>query len=109
LFPNREHGNFSRVRIIARGTLRDFWLINADAEQPLKTWFREAEDADWATPHAVKDQYGNASVIGDSRIVFNIAGNKYRLIVKFNYPYRIGYIRFIGTHAEYDEIDAETI
>jgi mRNA interferase HigB len=97
------------VRIIARGTLRDFWLINADAEQPLKTWFREAEDADWATPHAVKDQYGNASVIGDSRIVFNIAGNKYRLIVKFNYPYRIGYIRFIGTHAEYDEIDAETI
>lgn len=97
------------MRIIARGTLRDFWQVNGDAEQPLKSWFREAGVADWANPHEVKAQYGNASIIGDSRIVFNIAGNKYRLIVKFNYHYRIGYIRFIGTHAEYDEIDAEEV
>lgn len=89
--------------------MRAFWEVYADSEQPLKAWFREVEAADWENPHLVKSQYGNASVIGDSRIVFNIAGNKYRLIVKFNYPYRIAYIRFIGTHAEYDEIDAESV
>jgi mRNA interferase HigB len=97
------------VRIIKRAALRVFWGANADAEQPLKSWFREASKADWASPQDVKNLYGNASVIGDNRVVFNIAGNKYRLIVKFNYPYRLGYIRFIGTHAEYDAIDAETI
>ena len=95
--------------MISRGTLRNFWEGNADAEQPLKAWFREACAADWATPQDVKDQYGNASVIGNNRVVFNIAGNKYRLIVKFNYEYRVGYIRFIGTHADYDAVDAETI
>lgn len=97
------------MRIIARGTLRDFWQANADAEESLKSWFREAEKADWTGPADVKAQYGNASILKGSRIVFNIAGNKYRLIVWFNYPYRVGYIKFIGTHADYDEIDAETI
>ena len=99
----------STVRIIARGTLRDFWSDHTDAEGPLKAWYREAELADWSSPHAVKGRYRHASVIGDNRIVFNIAGNRYRLIVKFNYSYRMAYIRFIGTHAAYDEIDAETI
>lgn len=80
-----------------------------DSEEPLKAWFQEATHADWANPHDVKAMYGNASVIGDGRIVFNIAGNKYRLIVWFNFPYRIGYIRFVGTHAEYDGIDAENV
>ena len=97
------------MRIIKRATLRAFWDFNPDARHALQSWFREARDADWESPHDVKAKYGNASIIGDNRIVFNIAGNKYRLIVKFNYPYRIGYIRFIGTHAEYDAIDAETI
>ena len=97
------------MRIIKRATLRDFWEIHADAEQPLKSWFREAKEADWKSPHEVKAVFAAASVIGDNRIVFNIAGNKYRLIVKFNYPYRIGYVRFIGTHAEYNEIAAEKI
>ena len=97
------------MRIIARKALRDFWEANGDSAQPLKAWFREAEKADWATPHDVKAAYRSASIIGDSRIVFNIAGNKYRLIVKFNYSYRVGYVRFIGTHARYDEIDAEKI
>ena len=97
------------MRIISRGTLRGFWEGHADAEQPLKAWFHEAEVADWQRPQDVKDQYGNASVIRGNRIVFNIAGNKYRLIVKFNYPYRVGYIRFVGTHADYDEIDAESV
>jgi mRNA interferase HigB len=97
------------VRIISRGTLRHFWEINRDAEQPLKAWFREASAAGWANPHEVIALYGNASVIGDNRIVFNVAGNKYRLIVKFNYHHQIGYVRFIGTHAQYDAIGAEAI
>jgi mRNA interferase HigB len=97
------------VRIIAISTLRSFWESNKDAEEPLKAWYNEAKMADWATPHQVKAMHGNASVLGDNRIVFNIAGNKYRLIVKFNYPYRIGYVRFIGTHAEYDRVDVEEI
>ena len=97
------------MRIISRRTLREFWNTNQDSEEPLKAWFQEASRADWATPHEVKAMYGNASVIGDGRIVFNIAGNKYRLIVWFNFPYRIGYIRFVGTHAQYDAIDAENI
>ncbi len=97
------------MRIISRRILREFWNIYPDSEEPLKAWFQEATHADWANPHDVKAMYGNASVIGDGRIVFNIAGNKYRLIVWFNFPYRIGYIRFVGTHAEYDGIDAENV
>ena len=97
------------VRIIAISTLRNFWETNRGAEEPLKAWYQEAKSADWAAPHQIKAMYRNASVLGDNRIVFNIAGNKYRLIVKFNYPYRIGYVRFIGTHAEYDRIDAEEV
>lgn len=97
------------MRVIARSKLRDFWEANEDAEESLKAWFKEAEAADWASPHDVKAMYGNASVLKDSRIVFNIAGNKYRLVVKINYPYRVCYIRFIGTHVEYDAIDAEKV
>lgn len=97
------------MRIVARKTIKDFWETNGDAEQPLKSWFREAERANWAAPHEVKAAYRSASVIGNSRIVFYIAGNKYRLVVRFNYAYRVGYIRFIGTHAQYDAIDAENI
>lgn len=97
------------MRIISRCTLREFWNIYPDSEEPLKAWFQEATHADWANPHDVKALYGNASVIGNGRMVFNIAGNKYRLIVWFNFPYRIGYIRFVGTHAEYDGIDAENV
>ncbi len=97
------------VRIIKRATLRNYWQRNPDAAEPLKSWYREVKAADWKTPHDAKALFGNASVVGDKRIVFNIAGNKYRLVVKFNYPYRVAYIRFIGTHAEYDEIDVEEI
>jgi len=107
LFPKWEHVSLTAVRIIARRTLRDFWQANPDAEQPLKAWFREVEAAQWDSPHAIKAQYRSASVVGGNRIVFNIAGNKYRLIVKFNFAHGIAYIRFVGTHAEYDRIDAE--
>lgn len=99
------------MRIVALRTLREFWEIPdySDSEQPLKSWFQIAKKAEWSTPQHVKDQFANCSVMGDNRVVFNIAGNKYRLVVKFNYPYSMGYVRFIGTHAEYDEIDVESI
>jgi mRNA interferase HigB len=88
------------MRIISRRRLREFWTIRefAEAEQPLKAWFREASKADWSGPSAIKAMYRSASIVGNSRIVFNIAGNKYRLVVKVNYPYRMMYVRFIGTH-----------
>jgi len=72
-------------------------------------WYDTAKKAEWSRPGDVKRQFRNASIIGGNRVVFNIAGNKYRLVVKFNYPYRLGYIRFIGTHRQYDQIDAEII
>ena len=99
------------MRIIARKTLRQFWeqSLYRDAEQPLKAWFREAEKADWASPSQVKADFRNASVVGNGRVVFNIAGNKYRLVVRVNYPYRIMYIRFIGTHRQYDAIDVREV
>jgi mRNA interferase HigB len=97
------------VRIIAKRTLRTFWKRHPKAKGSLEAWHQEVAGADWATPSAVKAQFRSASVLQDNRMVFNIAGNQYRLIVKINYPYRIVYIRFIGTHAEYDAIDATTI
>jgi mRNA interferase HigB len=100
------------VRIIAKRTLRQFWERDrrfTDAKRALEDWYVQVSQADWATPADVKGQYGDASILKGSRVVFNICGNKYRLIVKINYPYRVVYIRFIGTHAEYDLIDAETV
>ena len=99
------------MRIIALKTIRDFWEKPqySDSEKSLRHWYDIARGSDWASPHTVKNQYGSASLVGQSRVVFNIAGNKYRLIVKFNYSKRKGYIRFIGTHAQYDAIDAGTI
>ena len=99
------------VRIIAKKTLRAFWErpLYRDAEQPLKAWFKVASAADWASPVAVKVDYGNASILEHNRVCFNIGGNKYRLVVQINYPYRVVYIRFIGTHAEYDKIDVATV
>jgi mRNA interferase HigB len=99
------------MRIISRRMLREFWKERAyaDAEQPLKAWFREASKADWANPAEIKEAYRSASIVGDNRIVFNIAGNKYRLVVKVNYPYQVMYVRFIGTHRQYDEIDVTEV
>jgi mRNA interferase HigB len=96
-------------RILAKGTLREFWESYPDSEQYLKTWYETAMKSDWNTPSDVKQSYANASILKDSRIVFNIKGNSYRLIVKFNFEHQIGYIRFIGTHTEYNLIDANSI
>jgi mRNA interferase HigB len=99
------------MRIISRKALREFWERpgRADAEQPLRAWFREATRADWKNPAAVKADYRSASIVANNRIVFNIAGNKYRLVVRINYAYRVVYIRFVGTHAEYGRINVNEV
>lgn len=100
------------MRIIALSTLKRFWEENpqyADVREPALAWYRHALKADWAAPADVKADFGNASILQDGRVVFNIAGNKYRLIAWINYSYRIAYIRFISTHAQYDKVDAQTI
>jgi mRNA interferase HigB len=97
------------MRIIAKSTLRAFWKRHQDAEEPLLAWYRETEKADWDGPAQVKARYRSASFVGGNRVVFNIKGNKYRLVVKMNYPYRVVYIRFVGTHAAYDKINVEEV
>lgn len=96
-------------RIFAKSTLRQFWEKYPDSELYLKTWYDTAMSSDWKTPIDVKKSYANASILKDSRIVFNIKGNTYRLITKINFEKQWIFIRFIGTHAEYDKIDANKI
>jgi mRNA interferase HigB len=81
----------------------------ADAREPVMAWFRQVRQADWAKSAEVKRDIRSASILRDGRVVFNIAGNKYRIVVWINYPYRVVYIRFIGTHRQYDAIDAQSI
>jgi len=100
------------MRVIALSALREFWTgkaTYADARQPTLAWYRHVLQADWRSPAEVKREFGSASILRDGRAVFNIAGNKYRIVVWINYPYRVVYIRFIDTHAHYDRIDAQTI
>ena len=97
------------MRIIAVKTLREFWESHADAEQALKSWYKETSDTRWNEPNDIKQRYPSADILPGNRIVFNIKGNTYRLIVKIHYNTGIVFIRFVGTHAEYDKIDAETI
>lgn len=100
------------MRIIALSTLKTFWEENPehqDAREPALAWYRHALRADWGTPAEVKQDFRNASILKDGRVVFNIAGNKYRLVVWINYAYRVVYIRFVGTHKQYDQIDVGTI
>lgn len=97
------------LRVIAKKILREFWQKHPDSEQQLKTWFQEASKAEWKTPRDIKRDYPTASFLADNRVVFNIKGNHYRLIVRLNYDYQMAWIRFVGTHAEYDKIDATKI
>jgi mRNA interferase HigB len=100
------------MRVIALSTLKAFLARSqsyADAREPLMAWYRQALAADWATPADVKRDIGAASILKDGRAMFNIGGNKYRVVVWINYPYRVVYIRFVGTHRQYDNIDAQTI
>ncbi len=111
--PSPEMGLPSfNMRIIALSTLRKFWESSpsySDSIEPGMAWYREALKGDWSTSNEVKAQFTSASILRDGRVVFNIAGNKYRVVVWINYAYRVVYIRFIGTHKQYDEIDAQII
>jgi len=97
------------MRIISRKKLREFWERHPDARQALQAWYADARHANWQTPADIKNIYRNASIVPNNRAIFNIKGNKYRLVVAVQYQYGIVYIRFVGTHREYDEIDAATI
>ncbi|WP_420635198.1 type II toxin-antitoxin system HigB family toxin [Candidatus Palauibacter sp.] len=97
------------MRVIAKRTLRAFWESDPRAEQPLKAWHAVAKKAEWSSPADVKVAYGNASIVGNDRVVFNIGGNRYRLIIRFDYSCGIAFVRFVGTHAEYDEVDATEV
>jgi mRNA interferase HigB len=97
------------LRVIAKRTLREFWQQNPDSEQQLMSWYKEATRATWESPNQIKAKYASASILKDSRVVFNICGNKYRLIVEINFPRKWVFIRFIGTHNAYDKINANNI
>ncbi len=97
------------MRIISKKILRDFWIVHSDSEQQLRAWHAKTKLADWKTSSDVKEEYRNASFVANNRIVFNVKGNKYRLVAAINYDFGIVYIRFVGTHKEYDKIDTTTI
>lgn len=99
------------MRVISRATLRDFWENPnyQDSEQALKSWFNEACKSAWKTPGDIKAKYRNASIIANNRVVFNIHGHKYRLVVAMKHSLGLCYIRFIGTHHQYDKIDVGNI
>jgi mRNA interferase HigB len=97
------------MRIIAKKTLRDFWERYPDSEAALRAWYHDAKQAAWSSPQEIRQTYATASIVANNRVVFNIRGNTYRLIVAVNYTFGIVYIRFIGTHSQYDQVDATTI
>lgn len=99
------------MRVIAKSTLKKFWEQSgcSDAQGPLESWYEEAIKSEWKSPQAVKNQFGNASICGNNRVVFNIGGNKYRLVVEMQYRAGIAWVKFVGTHAQYDNINVETV
>jgi mRNA interferase HigB len=97
------------MHVISKKILHIFWKAHPDVEAQLNAWYAEAKSAEWKTPDDIKQRYRSADFLPDNRIIFNIKGNDYRLVVKIHYKTGTVYIRFIGTHAEYDRIDAERI
>lgn len=97
------------MRVIAIKSLRDFWKKHPETEQPLKAWYYEAKKSNWRKPDDITKQYRTVSILNNNRVVFNIKGNNYRLVTAINYDFSIVYIRFIGTHRDYDRINAEKI
>jgi len=97
------------MRVFSKKILREFWVKHNDSEEQLRTWYKEALKAKWKNPSDIKANYVKTSILKGGRVVFNICGNKYRLIVEINYERQWNFIRFIGTHSEYDKIDAEKI
>jgi mRNA interferase HigB len=100
------------MRVIALRTIKTFIESRpqyADGREPALAWYRQVLRSDWESPAQLKRDIRTASILKDGRVVFNVAGNKYRIVVWINYPYRVVYVRFIGTHAQYDKIDAQTV
>jgi len=97
------------LRVIAKRTLREFWVKHSDCEQQLKSWYKEVDRGYWKNLNDLKRTYPSLSILENGRVCFNIKGNSYRLIVRVNFNYQMMWIRFIGTHAEYDKIDAHKI
>ena len=99
------------MRIISKKTIKDFYeqTLYQDSKESLEAWHKEVMKADWKNPNDIKEQYRNSSIVGNNRVVFNIHGNKHRLIVQINYFAQVVYVRFIGTHKQYDKIDAMQI
>ena len=89
--------------------MREFWTVHSDSEQQLKSWYQEVSKNSWKNLNELKSDYPGSSILKDNRICFNIKGNKYRLIVRINFDYQMMWIRFVGTHTEYDKIDANKI
>jgi len=97
------------MRVISKKKLIDFWELEPSAKGDLQAWYAEATRAEWKNPNEIRARYCKASVLQDGRVVFNICGNRFRLVVWINYDFFTIYVRFLGTHAEYDDIDAQTI
>lgn len=97
------------MRVIALHTLREFWERHPDARPALEAWYSDARGATWKAPSDIKHTYRNASIVGKNRVVFNIKGNSYRLVVAVQYEHGIVFVRFVGTHRDYDHVDAETV
>lgn len=99
------------MRVIAKRTLKVFWQRagRGDARAPLESWYEEASRGKWTSPQSIKARYATASIVGQNRVVFNVGGNKYRLVVEIQYRAGIAWVKFVGTHAEYDRIDVETV
>jgi mRNA interferase HigB len=109
LIPNWEQDIINSMRIISRKILREFCDQHPQARQSLQAWYDDAKHAEWHSPTDIKNFYRNASFLANNRVIFNIKGNDYRLIVVVQFVHGILYIRFVGTHREYDRIDAATI
>ena len=101
--------SLARMKVVSVATLRRFWEANPDCEQSLKAWHDEARAARWQSPADIKARYGSASFVANNRVVFNIKGNSYRLVVAVAYRFQAVYVKFAGTHAEYDKVDAATV
>jgi mRNA interferase HigB len=97
------------MRIVSRNRLREFWERQPDSEESLKSWYKIAEHAQWKTPQDVKDSFRTADILQNGRVIFNIRENRFRLVVKFHYNTGKAFVRFVGTHKEYDGIDPDTI
>ena len=97
------------MRVIAKAVLREYWIKNPVVEQQLKAWHKEMLGAEWTSAMQIKSKYPSASILDSQRVVFNIKGNHFRIVVRINYQFKIVWIRFVGTHKEYDRIDAKTI